>query len=258
MPQTHPSLQAHADGTTNRKRGYPMSTFADVWRANEYFTTTTSRFNGVEISSVAVAAEHEGGGGDCCEAFAVSPGVLAIIIVDVCGHNAASYVTMTALRCILRRAALQGETPGRALAAANRYLLESEPGTYATAIFALLDVNCLTLVLANAGHPAPLEVSSRGTRLLSFPDADLPLGVDRSSTFNQGAWQILPKSLTVFYSDGITDHERAPIYGAQQLEHAAAIAYARRSEAAAPTIMREMRMRPRLRDDATLLVLRSI
>ena len=235
-----------------------MSTFTDVWRTNEYFTTTTSRFNGVEISSVAVAAEHEGGGGDCCEAFAVSPGVLAIIIVDVCGHNAASYVTMTSLRCILRRAAHRGKPPGQALAAANRYLLESEPGIYATAIFALLDVQCSALVLANAGHPAPFEVSSHGTRLFSFPGADLPLGVDRSSLFNQEAWQLLPKSLTVFYSDGITDHERAPIYGAQQLELAAATAYAQKSDAAAPTIMREMRMGLRLRDDAALLALRSI
>jgi serine phosphatase RsbU (regulator of sigma subunit) len=219
---------------------------------SEELATTSATFNGVKLSTRTIPAQSGARGGDWCEAFVVSHDVLAISIGDVLGHGDESFQTMVATREVIRESARKGFDPARTLSAASDFLRGYDSETHATAIFALLDTRKRCVTLANAGHPAPLMAGPGGPRLLEFPDSDLPLGVG-TTAIPMHVVDLPPDTLLVFYTDGVTERDRDPLGGEDQLRDATSFAYRYASLPSASVIERQMFLTGANRDDASIL-----
>lgn len=214
---------------------------------------TSWSFHGVRLSTVSNPARRAARGGDWCESFAVSDDVIALSIGDVCGHGIEKHGTMVAVRGAIRAAAHRGSNPAHTLAEANLFLLAYDPGEYATAIFGLLNVRRRTLVFANAGHPPPLMAGAGDARFLEYAEPDLPLGLQAELWPELHHISVPSAAMLVFYTDGVSEHERMASHGATQLTNAAIFAYKFPDLAAAGVIERQMFLTGSNGDDVAIL-----
>jgi serine phosphatase RsbU (regulator of sigma subunit) len=215
--------------------------------------TTSSVLNGIRLSSRIMPAVRAPRGGDWCEAFAVSEDVIALSIGDVCGHGGEKFAAMVALREAIRDAVGYGLNPAQALAEANRFLRRYDPDEYATAVLALLSTRHRSLVFANAGHPAPLMTNPLGTLFLEYSATDLPLGIEDALVPALHRVNVPAATLLVFYTDGVSEHERQPLRGAAQLHDAAIFASQLSALPSAAVIEKQMFLTGSNLDDAAIL-----
>lgn len=173
--------------------------------------------HGVQLSARIRAAGDSEFGGDWCEAFPVSQGVIALSIGDVRGHGEEKYATMVAMRGALRAAALCGLDPAQALAEAHDFLRVYDPEDFATAILAFLHVARRRVSFAIAGHPPPLHCSATGAVYLDAGSYDVPLGIPSGAPPVRHDVQLSCASLLVFYTDGVTERARQPHNGQAEL-----------------------------------------
>jgi serine phosphatase RsbU (regulator of sigma subunit) len=205
------------------------------------------------LSTRVTPAEHAVEGGDWCETFVLSGDVVALSIGDVCGHGAGAFRAMRVARAAVRDAAFRGFDPAQTLAAANLAVCAFGAETYATALFALLDTRRGTLSFANAGHPPPLMVGPAGSRFLSYPVCDLPLGIRGIIKPAVHVESKAAHTLLVLYTDGVTEHERQDLRGAAQLRSAATAAYRSSMPPTARIIEQLMLLGASNPDDASIL-----
>ena len=215
--------------------------------------TERSEFHGVSVSTRVMPAALAFRGGDWCEAFLVRPDVVAFSIGDVCGHGAAKFPAMIVLRQAIRNAVRDGLDPAQTLVRVNRFLGSYDAAENATAIVAFLDTRKRSLAFANAGHPAPLMVSSSGSRFLEFAGADLPLGIDAEIVPPLHVIRTPLAAMFVFYTDGVIEHMRDPLQGELQLRDAAQFAYAMPQLPSAAVIEQRMLLTGSNSDDAAIL-----
>jgi serine phosphatase RsbU (regulator of sigma subunit) len=199
-------------------------------------------------------------GGDWCDAFAVSESCAALTIGDVSGHGSGVAGTMAAIRAAILgaiddRIAVPSEILAIANDAACGYA-EGE-GVIVTAIVAFLDHRLETLTFANAGHPPPLMLTAQGDAFLQHSPADLPLGVIPSYRGADYVVAMPSDALIVFYTDGITEHQRDPVFGEAELIQASRLVHGRPKLNAARAIARRVFHRSRGSDDAAAIVLRT-
>jgi serine phosphatase RsbU (regulator of sigma subunit) len=124
-------------------------------------------------------------------------------------------------------------------------------------VVALLDTAANTLTFANAGHPPPLTVGPRGHLFLERYPADIPLGIGGEHAAISHVIDVPPRTMVVFYTDGLTEHERDPIKGEEQLHRAALHAYAKPRSNAAQTIVRQILSGSAAVDDVAVLAVRT-
>jgi len=212
-----------------------------------------SLFNGFWLSTSILPARRAKRGGDWCQTFAVDRNVLALSIGDVCGHGEGQFDAMSLLRETIRSAAFEGLDPAQVLAEANRFVCKRNPWSHATALFALLDTDTLTMTYANAGHPPPLLVGRFGSRFLTNSKPDLPLGIDAASVPSLQVAATPSNSLLVLYTDGVTERLRRPLAGEEALRSAAILAYGNAEKPAATVIVELLNLNGSNEDDASIL-----
>lgn len=214
-------------------------------------------FRGAALTVWNAPAGNHPAGGDWCEVFAVSEHVLAFSIGDVCGHGVGASNEMVAMREVIVAAARELLDPADTLKRANVVACRHERAVPVTAVVALLDTAANTLTFANAGHPAPLTIGPKGHAFLERYPADVPLGIDGTHTAVSHVVDVPPNTLIVFYTDGVTEHERDPIAGEEQLRRAAAYAYEKPRSNAAQAIVRQILSKESTRDDVAILTVRT-
>lgn len=169
-------------------------------------------------------AEAEGVGGDFYDVCAVASGRWAIVIADVIGHGlgaAAILAVVHALGSAVDRQRVLVE-PSAALALVNgplatRYLADT--GKFVTAFVGLYDAEAQVLTYASAGHPPPRLI--RGTTVRRLDDVSgLPLGLNRTSAYEQSSVALQPGDRLVLFSDGVTESRNAAqsLYGDERLD----------------------------------------
>jgi serine phosphatase RsbU (regulator of sigma subunit) len=208
---------------------------------------------GVDITARIIAADGAAWGGDWCESFPVSDGIVAFSIGDVCGHGESTLSPRIALSQAIRYAASRGCDPAETLIYAGSVLRGVESYEYATAIVGFLNVREHSLLFANAGHPPPLVCGAGGARFLDFADHDLPLGIEEALAPALRCVTVPESSLLIFYTDGVTEHDRKPLTGAAELHDAAIFAFNFASLPSAGVIERQMGLTAANYDDAAIL-----
>jgi len=69
------------------------------------------------------------------------------------------------------------------------------------------------------------QTGAGGAHFLDFADHDLPLGIEGALAPMLRRVDVPESSLLVFYTDGVTEHDRKPLTGAAALHDAAIFAY---------------------------------
>ncbi len=219
--------------------------------------SSSASFRGAALTIWNAPAGNHLAGGDWCEVFAISHHVLAFSIGDVCGHGVGASNEMVAMREVIDTATREFCDPADVLKRANVIACRHERAVPVTAVVGLLDIAANTLTFANAGHPAPLTVGAHGHSFLERYPADVPLGIEGDHNAISHVVPVPPRTLIVFYTDGVTEHERDPIKGEQQLHMAATYAYGKPRSNAAQTIVRRILSASSAADDVAVLTVRT-
>ncbi len=173
---------------------------------------------GVRVHALYQAGAGTEVGGDFYDVFAIDDNRWMAVVGDVCGKGPEAATVMSVTRATLRALAMHEPSPCRLLDRLNEALLAQVPdGRFVTVSCAVIEVASAggaKVVLAQAGHPAPvltrkgsppsLAPSAHGTLLGAFPRVNLSetvIGVEPGETLT-------------FYTDGIeasqtTAEERA-------------------------------------------------
>lgn len=143
-------------------------------------------------------------GGDYFDVIEVDGSHWASAVADVSGKGVSSALLACYLQGALSAAtaSLAGIEP--AMDMINRFLGErAEAGKYATIFYCMMDSEG-KLKYINAGHCAPIVVSSEG-KLDSLDTTGVPVGLLPWATFPAAEWQLNAGDKIVIYSDGVSE-----------------------------------------------------
>jgi phosphoserine phosphatase RsbU/P len=158
-------------------------------------------------------------GGDWYDFVPMPNGRMGVVVADVAGKSMGAALLMSSTRSILRLVAGGGGSPAEVLCQVNRILLDDFPtARFVTMVFALVDPEERTVVVANAGHQPPLFVDSTGAAFLETAEG-LPLGI-REGRFSERTVRMPAGSRLVLYSDGVVEASSSSLeeYGLARLQ----------------------------------------
>jgi serine phosphatase RsbU (regulator of sigma subunit)/PAS domain-containing protein len=200
-------------------------------------------------------------GGDFYDVYP-TPGGWGVAIGDVCGKGEDAAAATAAARHAIRVLAHSTADPAEVLRGANEIMLAEEfGGRFVTASAAHLSWQdgILRIVLANAGHPAPVLIRPDG-RTEQVPGGGVPLGIFPDPEPATIELELSDGDVLFYYTDGLAD-ARSP--QATYLEDSLIDCLAQLAGRRAADIVAEMRKvvldfsENVLQDDLTMLVLRA-
>ncbi|MGN6686073.1 MAG: PP2C family protein-serine/threonine phosphatase, partial [Actinomycetales bacterium] len=194
-------------------------------------------------------------GGDWYDAFPVGHGQVVLTVGDVTGHGLDAAAVMGRLRAAARAYATEGHGPSAVLARLSRLLQASSDDVLASALVATLDVRAGTLVVAGAGHPAPLLRRPNGeVETITVPSWPL-LGIEDVTAPEELEVHVERGTTFAFYSDGLIERRGLLLDdGLARLSLALARTEVHDVPAAAAEIVTEV-LAGREREDDTCLLL---
>ncbi len=165
-----------------------------------------------EIPGVAVAARYVAAGavdvgGDFYDLFAVGEDEFIAVVGDVSGKGAGAASLTGLIRHTLRAVLRSGATTPEALDALNAALLEeSDTEQFCTLVVMrlLIDSSTVRIRVASGGHPLPMLVSPDGTVAPVGRFGDV-IGVDAEVFCPEVTEELMPGSMVVLYTDGVTE-----------------------------------------------------
>jgi len=158
-------------------------------------------------------------GGDWYDAFELPDGRIVFSIGDVAGHGIEAAVVMNRARQAILAVALHEADPATVLDRANGTILLQE-NVMVTALCGFIDPASARIVLASAGHPAPLLLRD-GDAPAILTQPGMPLGIVADAPFQTTVVQAAEGDVLVLYTDGVTEHGRDLLAGAVRLRDAA-------------------------------------
>jgi anti-sigma regulatory factor (Ser/Thr protein kinase) len=154
-------------------------------------------------------------GGDWYDTFEIGNGCVGISVGDVTGHGLEAAVTMSEIRHAIRAAASVQTLPTLLLNAVDSTIAQQDIGI-ASAVVGILDPKTAILRYSSAGHPAPIFVTARG-RAYALPGGGTLLGLGLEDASPGRTVTLTPGSACIFYTDGLTENDRDPIIGEENL-----------------------------------------
>ncbi len=158
------------------------------------------------VPGVRMAVRHRAdprGGGDWFDALPLPEAALGVSVGGVTGTGPGALAAMARLRASLRAyAVMEGEDPVAVLSDLELLLRLTEPGRNATALFAYVEPQARTLLMAGAGHCPPLVV---GPRRADYVETTLsaPLGMLSCWEAPSVEFTVVPGDTVLFYTDGL-------------------------------------------------------
>ena len=133
--------------------------------------------DGWELASYYSPAGRTEVGGDFFDAIPIDDGRLALFVGDVMGRGVHAAAAMAQMRAAVRAYAAVDPTPAMVMTNLDRMFAQFPSDQLVTLVYLVVDPARDELVVANAGHPAPVLLRADGTTE-QLPDADgCPLGV---------------------------------------------------------------------------------
>lgn len=164
------------------------------------------------IPGVLVHALYQAGagtevGGDFYDVFAVEDNRWMAVVGDVCGKGPEAATVMSVTRATLRALALHEPSPKRLLERLNEALLAQVPdGRFVTVSCAVIEVvpaGGAKVILAQAGHPAPVIIRKGSPPVLAPAANGTLLGAFPQVRLTESAIGLEPGEVLTFYTDGI-------------------------------------------------------
>ena len=142
-------------------------------------------------------------GGDWYSVIAVDDDRFAFVVGDVSGHGVDAVAVMAHARFTLRAYLVDGDSPDKALEKCSRQFDITVDEHMITAVVGVANWRTGEFVVANAGHPPPLVVTSGHTDYLDLPVGP-PLGVGPSS-YKSTSFTLPVGSSFFAYTDGLIE-----------------------------------------------------
>jgi PAS domain S-box-containing protein len=159
---------------------------------------------GFDIGAASHPAKETGG--DYLDFIPLPDGSLGIAVGDASGHGIGAALLMAETRAYVRALARTDTDIGRVLSLVNRHVGEDIGDDFVTLVFARLDPRTRSLVYSSAGHWPGYVLDGRGEVKRALDSTGLPLGLDPTATFPDGAALTLaPGDLVLLLTDGIVE-----------------------------------------------------
>jgi phosphoserine phosphatase RsbU/P len=146
-------------------------------------------------------------GGDYYDYVELSGGRLAVVLGDVSGKGISASLLMAKLSAEARYCLASEPTPAAAVTKLNRVFCGSGwEDRFVTLVVAVLDPIAHEAMIVNAGHLSPLLRRSKDSiEPVGEEIAQMPLGVDIQSAYEQCVVPLQPNDSLILYTDGITE-----------------------------------------------------
>ena len=199
-------------------------------------------------------------GGDSCNAFEISDGLVGFYMLDVTGHGMVAALQSVALTRVLASTwtAAGRSSPAQLTKWLNvEFPVDPEVWQHFTFLCGVLDLSAGRLRYASAGHPGPLHIPPAGEPA-ALEAAGLPIGWFDDAEYDEFSVRDHPGDRLYLHSDGLTEAMNEADFGVSGLM---ASLEATRGRSLGETV-REVRRavgswrgREELDDDLTLLAL---
>ena len=153
---------------------------------------------------------------------------LGILICDVMGHGIKAALVTMLIRGLMLEAPVLLTDPGKVLKHLNDKLVvlaeDPEFPRFVTALYTVIDLNSGNVLLANAGHPAPIwrVEDQSGTHFELCPTENMgpALGLIPEDTFTNNDFTLTQKTELLFFTDGIIEQKtkNGEEWGVENLE----------------------------------------
>ena len=222
-----------------------------------------------QIPGVRLAARYEAAGegmevgGDFYDIFETGGETWAVVIGDVCGKGPQAAALAALARYALRAAGVRERNPVALLEQLNEVILRhTEAVLFLTGVCACMETSPsgARLVLACAGHPAPLVLRTDGrVEPVGFPGS--LLGVFDEIDLREAEVELEPGDLLVLYTDGVIEARSGDrFFGAEGLSRllagCAGLSAPEVAERVERAVIEFQSGRPR--DDVAVLVLEAV
>lgn len=157
-------------------------------------------------------------GGDFYDLFDLDDSSVGILIGDVSGKGVEAAVLTALVKNTIRAHAHRGASPAEVLRLTNEMVERySEPGSFVTVFFGLLDRRDGSIVYCNAGHPSVMIRRGAGDVVRLSPNSPL-VGAFPDMAFADDKSSLEPGEVLVMYTDGLIEARRGPeLYGEDRL-----------------------------------------
>lgn len=161
---------------------------------------------GIQISAKSIPANEVGG--DFYDFLHLDDSKLGIVVGDVSGHGVSAAMVMTAAMSAVRFAAEEKEQTDEVLSMVNSRLHKDTQNNMFVALFyGIVDTKTRRIHYTNAGQTMPLVW--RHGKVDFLPQAKksdrFPLGIVKSTIYEQLSFDLEHGDALIFYSDGIVD-----------------------------------------------------
>ena len=145
-------------------------------------------------------------GGDFYDLFPVDEGRWGIVVGDVCDKGVPAALFMMLTYSLMRAEAPRASSPGEALLAVNRHLLDLNPsGMYVTLLYGVLDACTCRFAYARAGHPPPLLLDDACRPVSMTLGTGQPLGLFYAPHLDEQELVIPAGGTVLLFSDGLSE-----------------------------------------------------
>ena len=149
-------------------------------------------------------------GGDWHDIVRLPGGRAALIVGDAMGHGPEAAAVMVQLRTAAHTLASLDLPPEDILHRLDRMAAGMPAAPFATCIYAVIDPERNSCVIAKAGHPPPLLARpGRAPQVLDLPPG-LPLGLGTGS-FEAAEVSLSPGTTLALYTDGLVESRIRPL-----------------------------------------------
>ncbi|HEX4746428.1 MAG TPA: SpoIIE family protein phosphatase [Gaiellaceae bacterium] len=170
------------------------------------------RIEGVQIAARYLPGTREVDvGGDWFDAVQLPNGRLGLVVGDVVGKGVSAAASMGQLRNALRAFSIDGLKPASVLAKLDRLASDALDTTFATVVYAAVDMEEGILRFASAGHPPPVVARPDGRVDILDESRGLPVGTGLGPKYRQSAVELPAGSVVVLYSDGLVERRGSSI-----------------------------------------------
>jgi serine phosphatase RsbU (regulator of sigma subunit) len=191
--------------------------------------------------------------GDWFDVTRLPTGEFLIGVGDAAGHGVSATSLMALLRSAAQGLSVAGHSPAGVLEGLSKLVAEQDDDSFATALYASLDVSSGKLQWSSAGHIPPLSfLGHRATFISDAPNP--PLGLGDGFVWDAHDLQVEPGQGLVLVTDGVVDRRGSTLHqGMQRLAEVVEAAAPRSAEQVADRIATELCQMPE--DDCCIVVI---
>jgi sigma-B regulation protein RsbU (phosphoserine phosphatase) len=160
----------------------------------------------VEFAAFYQTSRHAGG--DYYDVLPLGDRRFAIMVADVSGHGAPAAIIMAMIRAVLHAHPGLPDDPPAVMHYINRHFTYLwDTAMFATAVFAVVDLERMSLRVSCAGHPPPLLMQRGGGVASISVTSTMPLLFMELGDVPSVELPLAPGDRVLFYTDGITERQ---------------------------------------------------